>query len=235
MSKNKVAVITGATKGIGRAIALHFAAQGFNLALNARNEQDLIQLTASLSVQFPDIEVLVVPTDMSDKTSIEDFARAVLDAFPQIDVLVNNAGVFLQTAAGRDADEEAFRCMMDTNLYSAFYLTRALLPAMPKHSKSHVFNMCSIASIMPYGAYSVSKYALLGYSKVLREELKTDGIRVTAVLPGATLTASWDGVELPEERFMPAEDIAEAVWAVYQLTDRTVVEELVLRPQLGDI
>ncbi len=98
-----------------------------------------------------------------------------------------------------------------------------------------IFNMCSIASIMPYGAYAVSKHALLGFSRVLREEVKDKGVRVTAVMPGATYTASWDGTDLPQERFMKAEDIAQSLWDIYQLSQQTVVEEIVLRPQLGDI
>jgi len=85
------------------------------------------------------------------------------------------------------------------------------------------------------GSYCISKFALLGFSKVLRNELKEFGIKVTSVLPGATLTSSWDGVEIPEERFMPAEDIGDSIWDIYKLSDRTVVEEVVLRPQLGDL
>ena len=91
---------------------------------------------------------------------------------------------------------------------------------------------------MPYangGSYCISKFALLGMSKVLREEMKEQNVRVTSILPGATLTASWEGVDLPEERFMKPGDIAESVWSAYQLSDRTVIEELVMRPQLGDI
>jgi short-subunit dehydrogenase len=98
--------------------------------------------------------------------------------------------------------------------------------------------MCSIASIKAYpngGSYAISKFALLGFSKVLREELKEFNIRVTAVLPGATRTASWDGVDLPEDRFMRAEDVAETVFSAYSISERSVVEEIIIRPQLGDI
>jgi hypothetical protein len=98
--------------------------------------------------------------------------------------------------------------------------------------------MSSIAGLMAYpngGAYNVSKHALTGYSKTLRDELKEFNIRVTTIYPGATLTDSWSGVDLPESRFMPPNDIAQSIWDVYQLSDRTVVEDIVLRPQLGDI
>jgi short-subunit dehydrogenase len=98
--------------------------------------------------------------------------------------------------------------------------------------------MCSIASIKAYpngGSYAISKFALLGFSKVLREELKDKGIRVTAILPGATRTSSWDGVDLPDERFMKSEDVAETIFSAYSLSKRSVVEEILIRPQLGDI
>lgn len=104
--------------------------------------------------------------------------------------------------------------------------------------KGYIFNICSVASINSYdggGSYAISKFALLGFTKNLRHELKTDHIRVTAVLPGAVLTPSWDGTPLPESRFIPADDIATLILQAYQLSDRTVVEEILIRPQLGDL
>jgi hypothetical protein len=98
--------------------------------------------------------------------------------------------------------------------------------------------MCSIASTKAYangGSYAVTKFALLGLSKCLREELKEFGIRVTAVMPGATKTQSWDGVKLPDERFMKTEDVADMIFASYSISARSVVEEIIIRPQLGDI
>ena len=126
--------------------------------------------------------------------------------------------------------------MLNTNLYSAYHLSRGLLSLLKPGSD--IINICSVASLKPYpggGSYGISKYAMLGFSQNLREELKDAGIRVTAVMPGATLTDSWAGVELPEERFIPAEDVAEAVCNAIRLSPRTVVEDIVLRPQLGDI
>ena len=128
--------------------------------------------------------------------------------------------------------------MVESNVYSAYHLSRSIVPAMKEIRSGHVFNMCSIASIKAYpngGSYAISKFALLGFSKVLREELKEFNVRVTAVLPGATRTASWDGVDLPEDRFMRAEDVAETVFSAYSISERSVVEEIIIRPQLGDI
>lgn len=229
------AVISAATKGIGKAIAEKFIAEGFDLAICARTLSDLEALKATFKEKYPYREVIIAQTDMSKPEAIQDFANLILHKWEKIDVLINNAGVFHPGALTDANSSEGFVQMMDTNLYSAYYLTQALLPKMQAKKSGHIMNICSIASFMPYGAYSVSKYALLGYSKVLREELKEDNIRVTAIMPGATRTASWDGTDLPEERFMPAEDIAQSVWACYELSKRTVVEEIVLRPQLGDI
>ena len=109
---------------------------------------------------------------------------------------------------------------------------------MVAQKSGHIFNMCSIASFTAYangGSYAISKFALLGFSKCLRAELKDQGIRVTAVMPGATFTDSWKETTLPEERFMPSEDVANMVFASYSLSPRSVVEDIVIRPQLGDI
>ena len=134
----------------------------------------------------------------------------MVNALAVPEVLVNNAGVFLPGMIETEVDG-ALEHMINTNLYSAYHLTRSLMPEMKRLKKGYIFNMCSIASIKAYangGSYGISKFALYGMTKVLREELKEFNIKVTAVLPGATLTASWEGVDLPEERFIKVEDIA---------------------------
>jgi short-subunit dehydrogenase len=150
---------------------------------------------------------------------------------------VNNTGYFVPGQIHNEP-EGTLESMMDTNLFSAYYLTRQLIPGMMEVKDGYVFNICSIASIMAYpngGAYTITKFALYGLTKVLREEMKPFGIRVTAVLPGATLTASWEGVDLPAERFMKAEDVAEAMYSAFVLSKQSVVEEILIRPQLGDL
>lgn len=231
------AIITGATKGIGRALAEKFAKEGHNLAICARNEDDLKRTKADLEKQFSNIEVFEMVADISKKTEVLSFAYAVANQFNHIDVLINNGGVFMPGATLDEVDGK-LESMMETNLYSAYYLTRAIYPIMKKHNKSHIFNICSIASQIAYpngGSYSISKFALLGYTKVLRQELINEGIRVTAVLPGATWSDSWAGVDLPKDRLMEANDIADTVWAAYQLSAGAVVEEIIIRPQLGDL
>lgn len=175
--------------------------------------------------------------DISDKQSVKKLVDSLNADFGPLDVLVNNGGVFLPGQMHTEPDD-VFERLMSTNLYSAYYLSKGLLPAMMARKQGSVINMCSIASITAYahgGSYSVSKFAMHGFSKSLREEMKPHGIRVVAVLPGATFTQSWAGVDVPEERLMPANDIAELVWAACAMSPRTVVEDIVVRPQLGDL
>lgn len=233
---NKLVVVTGGTKGIGRAILERFAAAGFDVATCARKQSELIQLKEDVEKKYP-VKVSVQTADMSNKNQVKVFTDFINKLSRPVDVLVNNAGHFLPGQVMEEPDG-TLESMIEGNVYSAYYTTRGLIGPMKSNKSGHIFNMCSIASIMAYpngGSYAISKFALLGFSKVLREELKEFGIRVTAVLPGATKTASWAGSTLPDSRFMKPEDVAEAVFSAYSLSPHSVVEELLIRPQLGDI
>ncbi len=232
---SKLAVVTGGTKGIGRAIVDKFAALKFDIATCSRNQQELDVLRDHLA--SAGIKAHVFTADLSVTSQVKAFTDFVIGLRRPVDVLVNNAGFFMpgQLMEEKDGTLEA---MVQANVYSAYYTTRGLSSNMKESKGGHVFNMCSIASIKAYpngGSYTISKFALLGFSRVLREELKAYNIRVTAVLPGATRTASWDGSDLPDERFVRPEDVAEAVAGAYLLSPRSVVEEIIIRPQLGDI
>lgn len=234
----KTVFVSGATKGIGRAIAEVFAQNEFDVCVCARTQEDLDAMKIDWEKRFPESQLLVFPADLSKKKDVLHLADFVRNHWMRLDVLVNNAGVFLPGKISEERDG-TLETLIETNLYSAYHLTRALLPMMLRHqSPGHIFNMCSIASQIAYpngGSYSISKFALLGFSKVLREELKSKGIRVTALLPGATWSDSWSGVDLPESRLMQASDVAKVVWAAYSLSDSAVMEDVVLRPQLGDL
>jgi len=233
---NKFVVVTGGTKGIGRAILEKFASEGFDVATCARKESDLKELKDAFQQKYG-VTATVFKADLSDKNQVNAFVQFISDQKRHVDVLVNNAGYFVPGQV-LDEPEGSLESMINCNVYSAYYTTRGLAAEMKKTGAGHIFNMCSIASIKAYpngGSYAISKFALLGFSKVLREELKNTGIRVTAVLPGATKTASWDGVDLPDDRFMKVEDVADTIFAVYSLSKNSVVEEILIRPQLGDI
>ena len=175
--------------------------------------------------------------DMSDMEQVKSFAAKVNATWGTVEILVNNAGVFIPGQVINEA-EGILEKLIDTNLFSAYNMTRQIVPGMIKAKSGHIFNVCSVASLHAYangGSYSISKFAMLGLSKALREELKPHGVKVTSLMPGATLTDSWAGVDLPESRFMKADDIAKLIFDIYNLSETTVIEEVVLRPVLGDI
>ncbi len=236
MMSSKMVVVTGGTKGIGRAILETFAEHGYSVATCSRSEEDLLQLKTEVEASTK-VKIHTSKADLSTRDGVSDFLDFLRMVGKEIHVLVNNTGIFMPGSVESE-EEGLLEKLIQTNLYSAYHLTRGLLPELKKISGSHIFNMCSIASVIPYApgaSYGISKFALYGFSKSLREELKEYGVRVTAVLPGATLTPTWDGVEVEPERLMKASDIAKAVWSAYDLSPQTVVEDILLRPQLGDL
>ncbi len=229
-------VITGASQGIGRAVAEAFATHdGARIALLSRTQNKLEQVASEC--RDHGAEAMVVPCDVTDDAAVEEAAATVRDTWGTPDIVVNNAGLFVP-AALEDITAEQFREQVAVNLTSAFVVTKAFLEGMIARGSGHLFFMASVASIMAYPngvAYGAAKHGLLGLARTVREETKEHGLRVTSLLPGATYTPSWEGVDLPEKRFMRPEDIADTVTSIYNLSDRTVVEEVILRPQLGDV
>ncbi|MDR6809409.1 short-subunit dehydrogenase [Dyadobacter sp. BE34] len=234
---NPLAVVTGGTKGIGRAAIEKFLAQGFDVITCARNESDLLALQQTFSESFPQSKLTYLTADLSVRADVDAFITFIHKHSAPVEVLINNTGVFIPGQVHNET-EGTLEKTMETNLYSAYHLTRGILPGMMGQQKGHIFTICSTASIIAYpngGSYCISKFALYGMTKVLREEMKPHKVRVTAILPGATYTDSWKGTELPEDRFMDSGDVAESIWAAYALSPRAVVEEILIRPQLGDL
>jgi short-subunit dehydrogenase len=229
-------VITGASKGIGKAIAERFAKGGHTLLLCSRNETELKDLADALQKKF-NVTVHYKATDMSAHAAVTIFANWILEKIQQPDIIVNNAGSFLPGSVNNEP-EGTLEKMMAVNLYSAYHLTRALLPSMMRNKNGHIFNMCSIASLHAYdngGAYSISKFALAGFTKNLREEMKPHNIKVTGVYPGAVMSDSWAGSNISPERIMEANDVAEMIYTASQLSPQACIEDIVMRPQLGDL
>ncbi|MFY7963800.1 MAG: SDR family oxidoreductase [Chitinophagaceae bacterium] len=227
-------VITGASKGLGKAFASAFANNGNTLLLCARNLNDLETTAKELSNNDATIHYKLV--DVSIKNEVVEFANWCLH-FGVPDIIINNAGSFLPGSVYNE-ENGVIEKMIETNLYSAYHLTRNLLPQMMQKKQGHIFNICSIASIQAYsngGSYSISKFAMLGFSKNLREEMKPFNIKVTSVLPGAVFCGSWKGSGVDENRIMKDDDIAKMVYAASQLSPQACVEEIILRPQLGDL
>jgi len=233
----KLIVVTGGSQGIGRAIIEKFVAQGFDAVTCARHAADLEVLKLQIEKLNPGANIYIQKADMSLKDDARRFGEYVLTLDRPVDVLVNNAGYFVPGEITTEP-EGNLESMIGANLYSAYHLTRALAPAMKSRRSGHIFNMCSIASLKAYkngGAYSISKFALAGFSKNLREEMKPHGIKVTAVYPGAAYTDSWAASGIDPKRVMVADDVAKMIYAASQLSVQACVEDIVLRPQLGDL
>jgi short-subunit dehydrogenase len=231
------AIVTGATQGIGKAIAEKLLSEGFSVAVCSRNSDKLQILEKIWSAQYPNATVFYHKADLGNKEEVLLFAQTVLNKFPQIDVLVNNAGLFLPGNLADEADGH-LEMLMSVNLYSAYHLTRCILPSMKKSMAGHIFNMCSVASLKSYpqgGSYGITKYALHGFSENLREELRFFNIKVTSIFPGATDTPSWEGSGIAKDRMMESGDVANMLWASYSLSKQADVESIILRPVMGDI
>lgn len=229
-------VITGASRGMGYAIADIFADNGYNLIITSKNEMNLYKATESLQLRHNEITVSAKPFDLSNKQEAIAFAEWSLSkATP--DILVNNTGIY---KPGNISDEPdgALEEQMATNLYAAYHVTRGILPSMIQRKSGHIFNISSIAGQKAYpggGAYSISKFAVNGFSANLREELKPHNIKVTTVFPGAVLTDSWGDFDNSNNRIMVKEDIANMIFTTSQLSPGACVEQIVMRPQLGDL
>lgn len=224
------AIITGATKGIGQAIAIQLAQLGYNLILCARNNDELFNLKEELK-SYP-IEVLTLRADCSIKQEVLNFFEKAIAFAPQIDVLVNNVGVF-QPAVLIEEDDLNFEYQIQLNLFSTYYLGKRVGNLMKKQGFGHIFNICSVASkniIENAGSYSVTKAAMLSLNDVLRMELTPHHVKVTALIPGSTYTASWEGTNLDKESFVQPKDIAKAVKTILELSKGANIEELIIKP-----
>ena len=229
-------IITGASKGLGKAVAEKYAEAGHHLIICARNEDVLFETKQQLLQKNANCKVEMMTTDLSKKENTVEFGKYCL-LFGAPDIIINNAGSFLPGSINEEK-EGTLEKMIEVNLYSAYHLTRMLLPKMMEARSGHIFNMCSTASIEAYtdgGSYSISKFALLGFSKNLRAEMKAFNIKVTAIIPGAVYTNSWSGTDVKPERIMQPEDIATMVYAASMLSPQACVEEILFRPQLGDL
>jgi len=225
-----VAVISGATKGLGRALAFTLAEQGYHLALTARNTDDLEQLKNEICSSFP-VSVFIQRADLSNKEDALLFSKNVVNEFENIDVLINNIGRY---DIGKLTDDKSdLELMINTNLNSAYYITKKIATNMCDQEKGHIFNICSVLSLEPRidaATYTISKHALKGFNDVLREEMREHQVKVTAIYPGSINTSSWEGIVAPKEKFVQPEDICEMVKTCLSISNNANIEEIVIKP-----
>jgi len=233
----KNALITGATKGMGRAIAIAFAKEGANLAICSRNEKNLAEFKQELEGINPQIKVFARVADGSVKEQLLQFAAQAENELGFIGIVVSSLGMF-DPVSILDESDAAFEKQLNTNLMPAYHLYRFLGKKMIANREGHIFTICSVASLNPIasaGTYSVTKYALLGLTKVMRLEMMPHNVKVTAIIPGSTLTSSWDGTTISKDKFILPEDIASAIINTYKMSAGANVEEIIIRPTSGQV
>lgn len=229
------ALITGATKGIGRAISLALAKEGYDLAICSRNEQELKEFAVELLSTNKTISIIFVQTDCSNRMEVLAFANKVRDKFGSIDVLINNVGSFKPTRLMEDKAGQLEK-MMEINVYCAYYLSVFFAKGMIAQQSGYIFNICSIASKINQShaaIYSISKASLLALSNSLRDELQQHQIRVCSILPGATQTDSWKGTNLPKENFVQPEDVSEMIITALKLSSSAMLDEIIITPKVN--
>jgi short-subunit dehydrogenase len=233
----KNALITGATKGIGRAVAIAFAKQGINLSICSRNEQELSDFKSDLLEIAPGIEVVTMLADCSKRDDVINFASFTEKKLGFVGIIVNNVGMFKPVSILNDT-ADSFQKQIDTNLMPAYELYRFFGKSMVSVGEGHIFNICSVAGLEPIaeaGVYSVTKYALVGLNKVMRLEMQEHGVKVTAIIPGSTLTDSWRDAVVDKNRMVLPEDIASAIVNIYNMSTGANVDEMIIKPAKGQL
>jgi len=240
MAENKplqdsVVWITGSGRGIGRAAALKLAEKGATVLLSARTQSEIDAVAAEIRKTGGQAHAYCC--DVSQKEQVDELVKKASQQVGAIDILINNAGIgiFKKVTELTELDWDA---MMGSNLKSAFLCTQAVLPAMIENKAGHIINVISVAGRQPYyncAGYCASKYGMLGFTDVLRMEVRKYNIKVTSFLPGATDTAIWGQANVDRTKMMSPEDVAEALASVCCSDDNVMIEEVILRPIGGDL
>lgn len=228
-----LAVVTGATRGIGRAIAVRFAMAGFDLAVTSRSATELTLMKNELEKEFK-VKVFAKPANFQKKADVVLFAEFAKQAGARVDVLVNNVGQYLY---GNIFDEPGDKLaeQLQVNLLSAHYLTSALAENFKKHRSGHIFTIGSILSknLRDDAAfYTISKHALYTWHQLLMNEMRQYNVRATFVAPSSTFTSSWEGSNVKGEELIQPENIAEAIYDCYNMTGSALVDEISIKTML---
>ncbi len=229
-------VITGGSKGIGLELVNVFLKNNYQVISCASSEKSFN------AMQHYSEKLDFYQVDMGSATDIQHFSEHILNKQQDIACVINNVGIY-QPMSLDNYNVDCLKKFMDVNLYSACHLNANLMPKLIAQGKGTIINISSVAGLMPLEhstVYCVSKYALNGYSKGLRLDLRKHGIRVITVSPGATLTSAWDeiawdGQAISTENFMDAVDVANVIYQAFTVGESMVVEDIVMRPLRGTI
>jgi NAD(P)-dependent dehydrogenase (short-subunit alcohol dehydrogenase family) len=238
----RVAVVTGGSRGMGLAIARSLASEGCDVVISGRSQHTVERAASEIreahlaEVPGQKPKVLALECDVRDEGAVQRMFAGVAREFGRLDILVNNAGIFQSAAPVEKTDIDLWRDIIDINLTGTFLCTRAALPLIK--SGGTILNIISVAardSFAGYAPYNASKAGALSLTRTLREELKTSGIRVTAILPGATDTEIWQQVMpgAPRDKMIESESVAALVLEALVLSPKANLTELVLDPVAG--
>ena len=232
--KTQIALVTGGSRGLGRAIAEALAAEGCKVVITGRDERALSETSGAITSEGG--AIFARHCDVRNPESVATLATAIRKQFGRIDILVNNAGIAHALASVDQMSIEAWREVIDTNLTGLFLVTHSVLPLM--HAGGTIINNLSISAKVVFpgmAAYNASKHGALGFTDTLREELRPRGIRVIALLPGATDTDIWEQFwpQAPREKMMSRESIAAAVIAALKLPANATVSQIEITPTGG--
>jgi NADP-dependent 3-hydroxy acid dehydrogenase YdfG len=232
--QDKLAVITGGGSGIGLAMARIFAASGYSVVISGRDAKRLQKAAANISADKK--KVTGIACDVREPSSVEKLFQEIGKRHSTIDVLINNAGVAHALASADQLPVETWKEVIDTNLTGMFLVTRAALPLI--RPGGTIVNNLSVAALQPFAgmsAYNASKFGALGFTHALREDLRQRGIRVVALLPGATNTEIWSQFwpGAPKEKMISAETVAQAVLHAVSAPANTTIEEIRIGPAAG--
>ncbi|MDI9338096.1 MAG: SDR family oxidoreductase [Alphaproteobacteria bacterium] len=235
--KKNIVLVTGGSSGIGKAIVTEFLKQTTHkIIFCGKNEDTVNEAITEFSTIKADEYFQGIALDLTQENNVQKLIDFCLP-FGHIHILVNNAGIFTSNTI-QALSKSNLQNMLNLNVLGCIELTNAILPDMILNKSGHIINICSVASkdiLSNCSAYQISKFAQYGWAKCLREELKSTPIKVTNILPGATFTKAWTGIDINPERILSPEDIAKLVVVCTQLSKQAVVEEIILRPQQGDL
>lgn len=226
--KGKVALVTGAGKGIGKAVAIALAKEGVNVGLMARTEKDLVAVAEE--IKSNGVNVAYAVADISDRIAVEEAILKIQQELGDINILINNAGTGT-FAKFLDLEPEAWENMIRVNLFGVYYATRAVLPSMIEKKSGDIINISSTAGktgAAVTSAYSASKFGVFGLSESLMQEVRKHNIRVTALAPSTVVTDLANSANLitgDAEKVMHPEDFAELIIAQLKLHPRIFVKE----------
>lgn len=228
----KTVLVTGASKGIGAAVVRRFNREGYSAVAVSRSLKQLEETFKNCD------DITSMAADVSSPKEVDELVNRVEKKFGTVDVVVNSAGLgYFGTIA--ETSPEVWNQILAVNLTGTFLVCKAMLPLMTKSDRPHLFNILSAAAKTAFpncGAYVASKFGALGFTDVLREELRPLKIKVTAVLPGAVDTPFWDtqAVDFDRAQMLRAGDVAESIWQAYQQPANSLIEEISIKPSRGD-